>query len=215
METEGGGWTELLSRRDGIVDDFALQTYSQFSKAGHGQVGGDSILPLDFWNSLTSAGNMELLVQIKCNLTSFWSGYGSISVGSSASGYTLSLSDYDSSSTAGDGLSRSSGHAFSTFDSDRDASLAVNCALQYGQPFWNNDCGDVNPLGLYGNTNSSLALRWDSLSASCSTIDQVFFRVRRNRCASGNTAPCSSCKNGFFLTLDPVTGREACFPFCQ
>ena len=205
----------MLSRRDGALNDFPFQTYQRLSQTGHGSPGGNSFQPLEFWHSLTCSEEMELLVLITCSSMEFWSGYGSIRVGGSSSGFTLSIAQYDSQSTAGDSLTRSSGQAFSTYDSDRDASPFLNCALQYRQPFWNENCGDANPLGNYGSSDSSDALRWDSLAGSCSSISQIFFRVRRTRCAGGSPSPCSSCQPGFFLATDPLTGRETCFPFCE
>ncbi len=53
-ETDGGGWTELLARRDGSVNDFYQCTYDDFASKGYGIVGSDNILALDFWNTITS-----------------------------------------------------------------------------------------------------------------------------------------------------------------
>lgn len=54
-----------------------------------------------------------------------------------------------------DAFSYHNGRKFSTKDVDNDLSV-MNCALEYGSPWWNNDCGrvkftlnDLNDLGWY------------------------------------------------------------------
>ena len=46
----------------------------------------------------------------------------------------------------GDDLANSNSMKFSTFDRDNDLS-GSNCAATYKMPWWNNNCGDANPLG--------------------------------------------------------------------
>lgn len=54
MTTEGGGWVELLARRTGNINDFYLQSFSTYQFYGYGVVGGDNMLPLEFWNFYTN-----------------------------------------------------------------------------------------------------------------------------------------------------------------
>ena len=117
METDGGGWTVLLTRRDGSVN---FQRNWADYKTGFGNLEGEHWLGLDNMYPLTnlSSGPPQLRVDL-----ADWEGntafakYDQFSVGDEDSDYTLSVSGYQSSSTAGDShttMDRSSAHLTET-----------------------------------------------------------------------------------------------------
>ena len=75
--------------------------------------------------------------------------YDQFSVGDEASEYTLSVSGYQSASTAGDSLaSRHNGQRFSTPDRDNDV-LGLHCAAYWHAPWWHRDCYESLLTGKY------------------------------------------------------------------
>ena len=72
--------------------------------------------------------------------------YSTFSVDSKDNDYQLKIGGYEPLSDMGDDLANSNGMKFSTFDRDNDLS-GSNCAATYKMPWWNNNCGDANPLG--------------------------------------------------------------------
>lgn len=55
MKTDGGGWAELLARRDGSVNDFYLYVFDRYASEGIGDPGQDNIVALDYWNLITNS----------------------------------------------------------------------------------------------------------------------------------------------------------------
>ena len=137
MEADGGGWTVLLKRQDGSVD---FQHNWTGYKRGFGNLEGEHWLGLDNMYLLThqSSGPPQLRVDL-----ADWEGntafakYNQFSVGDEDSDYTLSVSGYQSASTAGDALTYHNGQRFSTPDRDNDVT-STHCAV-YG-PWWHKSC---------------------------------------------------------------------------
>ena len=65
--------------------------------------------------------------------------YDQFSVGDEDSHYNLSVSGYQSVSTAGDSMDFQDGHGFSTPDRDNDRSER-QCVVVYHGPWWHNAC---------------------------------------------------------------------------
>ena len=102
MDTDGGGWTVLLKRQDGSVD--FNRNWIDY-KRGFGNLDGEHWLGLDNMYLLThQSGDPP---QLRVDLAD-WEGntafakYDQFSVGNEDSAYTLSVSGYQSDSTAGD-----------------------------------------------------------------------------------------------------------------
>ena len=92
--------------------------------------------------------------------------YDRFSVGAEDSDYTLSVSGYQSASTAGDSLTYHNGQKFSTPDRDNDA-WSNHCAVLYYGPWWHNACYHSLLTGKYytsGGPRSSppLGVNWGS-----------------------------------------------------
>ena len=117
METDGGGWTVLLRRQDGSVD---FQVYQDDYAYSFGNLGGEHWLGLENMHLLTNLSGVT--AQLRVDLAD-WEGntafakYNQFSVGEWYSGYTLSVSGYQSASTAGDSLYGHNGQSFSVLHS--------------------------------------------------------------------------------------------------
>ena len=139
METDGGGWTVLLKRQNGSVDFYL--NWNDYNKNGFGNLEGEHWLGLENMYLLTHQSSDP--PQLRVDLAD-WEGntsfakYDQFSVGDEDSDYTLSVSGYQSDSTAGDSLTYHNGQRFSTPDRDNDAS-GTHCALDHG-PWWHNSC---------------------------------------------------------------------------
>ena len=135
METDGGGWTVLLKRQDGSVDFYL--NWTDF-KNGFGNLEGEYWLGLDNMHLLTHQSSDP--PQLRVDLAD-WEGntafakYDQFSVGDEASDYTLSVSGYQSASTAGDSLTYPHNEQrFSTPDRDNDV-WGSHCAVYFHGPW--------------------------------------------------------------------------------
>ena len=148
METDGGGWTVLLKRQDGSVDFYL--NWADY-KRGFGNLEGEHWLGLDNMHLLTHQSSDPL--QLRVDLAD-WAGntafakYDQFSVGDEDSDYTLSVSGYQSASTAGDALTDHNGQRFSTPDRDNDVG-AGSCAMYHRAPWWHSNCYDSLLTGKY------------------------------------------------------------------
>ena len=143
METDGGGWTVLLKRQDGSVDFY--RNWTDY-KNGFGNLEGEYWLGLDNMYLLTNLSGDP--PQLRVDLAD-WEGntafakYEQFSVGDEDSDYTLSVSGYQSASTAGDSLTAVNGYhngqRFSTPDRDNDVT-GTPCAVRYHGPWWHRSC---------------------------------------------------------------------------
>ena len=153
METDGGGWTVLLKRQDGSVD-----FYRDWAdcKSGFGNLEGEYWLGLDNMYHLThQSGDPP---QLRVDLADFegntaFAKYNQFSVGDEDSAYTLSVSGYQSNSTAGDSLTSRNGYhngqRFTTPDRDNDLRDSANCAAIREAPWWHRDCYECLLTGTY------------------------------------------------------------------
>ena len=143
METDGGGWTVLLKRQDGSVNFY--RNWTDYKK-GFGNLEGEHWLGLDNMYLLTNLSGVT--AQLRVDLAD-WEGntsfakYDQFSVGDEDSDYTLSVSGYQSASTAGDSLTYHNGQRFSTPDRDNDMTDTFadgRCAVFFHGPWWHRDC---------------------------------------------------------------------------
>ena len=144
METDGGGWTVLLKRQDGSVDFYL--NWADY-KGGFGNLEGEHWLGLDNMYLLTHQSSDP--PQLRVDLAD-WEGntafakYDQFSVGDEDSDYTLSVSGYQSASTAGDSLTNPhNGQRFSTPDRDNDMTDTFadgHCAVYFHGPWWHKYC---------------------------------------------------------------------------
>ena len=150
METDGGGWTVLLKRQDGSVDFYLNWTDY---KRGFGNLEEEHWLGLDNMHLLTHQNSDP--PQLRVDLAD-WEGntafakYDQFSVGDEDSDYTLSVSGYQSASTAGDSLTVNTQHGyhngqrFSTPDSGH-----TECAVDFHGSWWYRNCYSSLLTGKY------------------------------------------------------------------
>ena len=151
METDGGGWTVLLKRQDGSVDFY--RNWTDYKSGFLHWLGLDNMYLLTHQSSDPP--------QLRVDLAD-WEGntafakYDQFSVGDEDSAYTLSVSGYQSASTAGDSLVNvpshviQNGQRFSTPDRDNDMNgPGHNCAVTFRGPWWHNACYDSLLTGVY------------------------------------------------------------------
>ena len=145
METDGGGWTVLLKRQDGSVDFYL--NWADY-KRGFGNLAGEHWLGLDNMYLLTHQSSDP--PQLRVDLAD-WEGntafakYDQFSVGDEDSDYTLSVSGYQSASTAGDSLAYQNARTFSTPDRGAD----THCAMSHHGPWWHRVCYQSFLTGKY------------------------------------------------------------------
>ena len=150
MTINGGGWTVIQRRIDGgLRFDRNYVCY----KNGFGDLWQDFWLGLEKIHRLTQYDNaaMELYVGLESlhpRHPDAFAHYADFKVKGEADGYMLTLSGFNSSSTAGDSLSSHSGQKFSTHDSDQD-SHSRNCAEIYKGGWWFRNCHESNLNGIY------------------------------------------------------------------
>ena len=124
MNTDGGGWTVIHRRIDGTIN--FNRNWNDY-KFGFGNIAAEYFIGLDKLHEITTSILHELLIVMEdFNGTSRYAKYNSFGIGPEEQEYILNLlGNYDG--TAGDGLSYSAGHKFSTFDNDNDGWVEGNC----------------------------------------------------------------------------------------
>ena len=150
MTTDGGGWTVIQKRQDGLVNFYRdWNTYVQGFRCTDE---GEYFLGLEKIHQLTRASSELRIDMTDWSNSAAYAKYSSFAVGDSPSLYTLSVSGY--SGNAGDSLSYHNGMKFSTFDKDNDL-WSENCAVTYKGAWWYNVCHLSNLNGAYLGTPSN------------------------------------------------------------
>ena len=134
----------LMKRQDSSVDFYL--NWTEY-RNGFGNLEGEHWLGLDNMHLLTNLSGVP--AQLRVDLAD-WEGntsfaiYDQFSVGDENSDYTLSVSGYQSASTAGDSLTNPhNGQRFSTPDRDNDKATTYadgHCAVFFHGPWWHNNC---------------------------------------------------------------------------
>jgi len=168
-------WIVFQRRTTGDVDFY--RNWTEYV-SGFGDVTGDHWLGLEKIHTLCPPSRpCRLRVDMKDpdykNGQLIWTEYSSFSLNGSSDNYRLSISGYDSRSTAGDGLTAEygenekmgkydggyhNGMAFSTKDRDNDE-YSGNCANQYHGGWWYRNCHRCNLNGEYG-VRGPKGLQW-------------------------------------------------------
>ncbi|XP_013405895.1 fibrinogen C domain-containing protein 1-B-like [Lingula anatina] len=152
METDGGGWTVVQRREDGLVN--FQKTWREYNN-GFGDPDSEHWLGLQKMYLLNKNGNTKIrfdLWQFKDNKYSY-AEYKKFKLSDESDRYRLRIGRY--SGTAGDSFHyghyylRHNGQRFSTFDLDNDASSSRNCAQLYHGGWWFANCMASNLNGIY------------------------------------------------------------------
>lgn len=137
-------WTIVQRRMDGSEDfNKDWQEYKQ----GFGNRIGEYWIGNDVLHHLTDQGNYTLRVELWDKSRNYsYADYENFYVGDEADKYRLYVDGYGGN--ASDSLSYHNKQAFSTKDSDNDAS-STHCAVYYSAGWWFTHCQYVNANGLY------------------------------------------------------------------
>ncbi|XP_076806032.1 uncharacterized protein LOC143449644 isoform X2 [Clavelina lepadiformis] len=153
MDTDGGGWTVIQRRYNGMVN--FTRNWADY-KNGFGKPDGEYWLGLDRMHFLTTTKKTRRL-SLRIDLTD-WDGvahyaqYDVFRVRSESRKYQLIARKY--SGTAGDALNHGDSYNhnmqfFTTYDRDNDHYKAGNCGEYYQSGWWFNACFAANLNGQY------------------------------------------------------------------
>ncbi|XP_056017016.1 ficolin-2-like [Ostrea edulis] len=148
MTTDGGGWTIIQKRQDGLTDFY--RNWTDY-KNGFGDPSKSYWIGNDAIHNLTTTNNQELRVDISTfDGEILYALYSSFEVGNETSKYKLNVSGYTGS--AGNVLAN--GTMFTTFDQDNDESGYKSCAIAHHAAWWYSYCGYSSLNGKYGDPKS-------------------------------------------------------------
>ena len=141
------GYIVFLHRRDASVN--FTRPWADYEKE-FGSAKSNYWMGLDRLHALTSSKRYGLRMDMTdWDGKTFWAEYGRFSVGPESGNYTLTVGDYDRTSTAYDHMPDHNGLMFSTYDRDNDKWSGGNCASLYKGGWWFNRCTYSNPTGVY------------------------------------------------------------------
>ncbi|KAK4291904.1 hypothetical protein Pmani_035294 [Petrolisthes manimaculis] len=159
LETEGGGWTVFLQRRELPQQENFTRTWLDYER-GFGEVVGEYWLGNEALHQLTAKAPHVLRVDAEDFLGSRrWGHWGRFRVASPQKNYELLAVAYATNSTLGDGLLWHSGMKFSTIDRDNDNHKG-SCADEYKGGWWYNVCHNANPTGILNNSENFDSVGW-------------------------------------------------------
>ncbi|KAK2146038.1 hypothetical protein LSH36_638g01004 [Paralvinella palmiformis] len=162
METDGGGWTVLMVRKDGSVD---FNKDWQEYKLGFGSLDGEFWAGNELIHKLTSDGRTYTLRVDLINYANDarYAKYGSFSVGPESDNYTLLLNVFDTSSTLHNKFIYHSNCMFSTPSIDNDQNKNDHMSLTYQAPWWFCEINDIILTGSYGRSTDispATGIKW-------------------------------------------------------
>ncbi|CAL4059491.1 unnamed protein product [Meganyctiphanes norvegica] len=144
QDTDGGGWTVIQMRHDGVEDFY--RSWDEYAE-GFGDVKADHYVGNDNIVHLTDQGINELRVKLEdWDSNTAYAHYQLFHLESFVKDYQLEALFYDG--TAGDSLAEHNGLFFSTYDEDHDDS-PFSCAERNHGGWWYENCGPSNLNGLY------------------------------------------------------------------
>lgn len=159
MNTDNKRWMVIQRRVDNTTN--FDRTWTEYEK-GFGQLTGNFWLGLRKMHNLTGQGKAMLRVDLEHRDVSGkrFAKYSNFAVSNKDDNYRLSISGYQSESTAGDsmnlvnfsGVVNLNGIQFSTRDEDHDnkpGNIWSSCAWIFKGGWWHNNCFYANLNGLY------------------------------------------------------------------
>ena len=190
MDLQGGGWTVILRRKDGSTS--FDRKWSEYM-TGFGSLDGNYFLGLENINALTDPafGKFELWVglekhdlpnlpQYRGIVTTGFAHYKEFKVGDAQSLYQLTVSGYQSDSTAGDSFTRHDNAPFSTPDRDHDANRKESCAQKHSSGWWFTSCRESNLAGKWVKNGGKQinGIVWESFSGDEYSLKTAVMAVR-------------------------------------
>ncbi|XP_037046714.1 microfibril-associated glycoprotein 4-like [Bradysia coprophila] len=171
MESEGGGWTVIQTRYDGLTDFF--RNWKEY-RNGFGSVEGEHWLGNNFIRQLTENNDYQLKIEVigfQVNEYAY-AKYTPFRIGSEDENYNLTVGNFTSFGQIKDSLTYHNGYMFSTKDKDND-SHASNCADIVKGAWWYRSCYHSNLNGMWMSKLRSLTTRGPQ---STNNLSGIHFR---------------------------------------
>ena len=153
MESAHKGWLVIQRRLDNSTN---FDRFWSDYETGFGTLSGNYWIGLHMLYILTAGRNAMLRIEIKHREqpdVTYFAEYRSFSVANAHSNYALTISGYNTNSTAGDGLTSllpdkrfyANGMQFTTKDRGNDL-FHSNCAIKFAGAWWHRHCfaGNLN-----------------------------------------------------------------------
>ncbi|KAL7741414.1 hypothetical protein ACLKA6_000742 [Drosophila palustris] len=173
-QTQGGGWTVILSRLDGSVDFY--RNWNLYKK-GFGDLDGEFFLGLDKIHALTSEYSQELLVVLEdFEGHEKFEKYEKFAIGDEDEQYALHTLG-QASGTAGDSLKRHHAMKFSTYDRDNDR-YPKNCAEEFTGAWWYQGCHDSHLAGKYKDNTHGKGINWKDFRGWDYSLKRAVMMIR-------------------------------------
>ena len=177
MTTDGGGWTVFQRRLDGSVS--FERNWDEYVR-GFGDLAGSFWLGLEAIHHLTKGRNATLRFDLRnMKYTNGYAKYSKFSLQGLANSYSISLEGYHGD--IGDGMTMSSGVAFSTSDKDNDHFYDGSCAQMLRGAWWYKKCSYVrlnSPFPAEHDNATSPAMKWTTWEEENGTITYSEIKLR-------------------------------------
>ncbi|XP_073691320.1 angiopoietin-2a isoform X2 [Garra rufa] len=178
METDGGGWTVIQKRFNGLVDFH--QTWKNYTM-GFGDISGEHWLGNEIISKLTQEKQYVLRIDlIDWEGNTAFSKYEQFLLDGEKQNYRIHLNGY--SGTAGKTSSMGQpGSDFSTKDVDNDKCVC-KCSQMLSGGWWFDACGPSNLNGVYyqqgQNTNRFNGIKWYYWKGSAYSLKATTMMIR-------------------------------------
>lgn len=178
METDGGGWTVIQKRFNGLVDFH--QTWKNYT-LGFGDISGEHWLGNEFISKLTQEKQHVLRIDLMdWEGNKAFSKYDQFLLDGEKQNYRIQLNGY--SGTAGRTSSMGQpGSDFSTKDVDHDKCVC-KCSQMLSGGWWFDACGPSNLNGVYyqqgQNTNRFNGIKWYYWKGSAYSLKATMMMIR-------------------------------------
>ncbi|XP_066918504.1 fibrinogen-like protein A [Clytia hemisphaerica] len=166
QQTQGGGWTVLMRRKDGSVN--FVQNWQSY-KAGFGDLLGEFWLGNQNIHDLTKPSfasmRSELLInmRIKGQTNNVYAKYDTFEIGDEASKYTLNMSGPSGTVPDPGHMMYHNLQKFSTYDSDNDLVIGRSCCHRHGRVgWWFRSCFRTLLTGVYRFRRSEDEIVWNN-----------------------------------------------------
>ncbi|XP_061168856.1 fibrinogen alpha chain-like [Saccostrea echinata] len=141
MTTDGGGWTVIQRRQDGVTDFY--RNWAEY-KNGFGDAENEYWLGNDAIHTLTKDKKQELRIDLeRFSRQKAHATYSTFYIGNGAEKYKLTLGGFKGTKGLGDSLSVTKNMKFSTKDRDNDTD-SKSCAQTYITAGWFSNCFNTN-----------------------------------------------------------------------
>ncbi|XP_011457135.3 techylectin-5A-like [Magallana gigas] len=174
QHTDGGGWTVIQRRYDGVIDFF--RTWKDY-KYGFGNKSDEYWLGNHRIYEIVQQGFYELRIDMAdFNSESRYAVYKRFYIGDETTGYRLHVEDYEG--TAGDSFTNHNGAQFYTKDRDN----SISCALNSKGGWWYTRCHQCNLNGMYlsGNHPSYAdGINWKAWHGYHYSLKTTEMKIRR------------------------------------